>query len=360
LVWLGLQAIQRTVKLSRESAPLLALAEALSDGMAAATLIGLAVFSGSTFLLGSISGAGHYSSSSGAGAAYPLVQLVSSALACSGAAWLARRWPALRAWWYAPVAGLLAVAAWFVPSLGAVLLVMAVCGGSGRYALAALAGACALWMVGGLYYQLAWPLATKAMLLAGIGAAMGALARFAVPAEIEVPAEPVPQPAAVAEPTRRIGLLLCGVVVLAVANVAIWQKESLIRVGAPVFVELAPVDPRSLMQGDFMQLRFAIPLRQTDQQRPGRLDPAPRVIARTDARGVATLLRLDDGAPLAPGEFSIQLVAKNGNWTIATDAWFFKEGEGARWAGARYGEFRIDAGGRALLVGLRGADLRTL
>jgi uncharacterized membrane-anchored protein len=84
------------------------------------------------------------------------------------------------------------------------------------------------------------------------------------------------------------------------------------------------------------------------------------VIARTDARGVATLLRLDDGAPLAPGEFSIQLVAKNGNWTIATDAWFFKEGEGARWAGARYGEFRVDAGGRALLVGLRGADLRTL
>jgi hypothetical protein len=37
--------------------------------------------------------------------------------------------------------------------------------------------------------------------------------------------------------------------------------------------------------------------------------------------------------------------------------WFFKEGEGARWANARYREFRIDADGRALLVGLRGAGL---
>ena len=31
-----------------------------------------------------------------------------------------------------------------------------------------------------------------------------------------------------------------------------------------------------------------------------------------------------------------------------------------RWQAARYGEFRVDGSGRALLVGLRGADLQPL
>ena len=46
---------------------------------------------------------------------------------------------------------------------------------------------------------------------------------------------------------------------LPVANVGIWQKEQLIAHGQPVFVELAPVDPRSLMQGDYMRLEFRVP-----------------------------------------------------------------------------------------------------
>ena len=35
--------------------------------------------------------------------------------------------------------------------------------------------------------------------------------------------------------------------------------ERYIADGQPVFVELAPVDPRSLMQGDYMQLNFRLP-----------------------------------------------------------------------------------------------------
>jgi uncharacterized membrane-anchored protein len=86
----------------------------------------------------------------------------------------------------------------------------------------------------------------------------------------------------------------------------------------------------------------------------------PLVVARTDARGIATLLRIDDGIPLAADELRIQLVTRHRGWTIATDAWYFKEGESARWAKAKYGEFRIDGKGAALLVGLRGPDLEKL
>ena len=46
---------------------------------------------------------------------------------------------------------------------------------------------------------------------------------------------------------------------LAVANAGIWQKETLIANGRPIYIELAPVDPRSLMQGDYMALAFPLP-----------------------------------------------------------------------------------------------------
>jgi len=39
-------------------------------------------------------------------------------------------------------------------------------------------------------------------------------------------------------------------------------------------------------------------------------------------------------------------------WVVVSDAWFFKEGDGARWSKARYGEFRVMPDGRALLVGM--------
>ena len=59
-------------------------------------------------------------------------------------------------------------------------------------------------------------------------------------------------------------------------------------------------------------------------------------------------------------ELRIELAPKNGDWVLVTDAWFFKEGEAERWAQAKYGEFRVGKDGRALLVGLRGADLKAL
>jgi uncharacterized membrane-anchored protein len=84
-------------------------------------------------------------------------------------------------------------------------------------------------------------------------------------------------------------------------------------------------------------------------------------VAVRDARGVATLQRYDLGqGALAPGEFRIQLTRKPRGWTVVSDAWFFAEGEAQRWQVARFGEFRIDRQGRALLVGLRGADLAPL
>ena len=229
-----------------------------------------------------------------------------------------------------------------------------------RWRVAAAAGVAAAWIIGAFYYQLSWPLADKALLLAGAGAALGALAWVAAR---RTPASSALAPATVSPLTHgktQAGMALGALLVLAVANFGIWQKESLIAHGQPVFVALAPVDPRSLMQGDFMALRFAIPSEGADAMHDGAGARRPHVVARRDARGIATLQRLDSGEPLAADELRIELSPKNGGWVLVTDAWFFKEGEAERWAKAKYGEFRVGAGGRALLVGLRGAELQKL
>jgi uncharacterized membrane-anchored protein len=52
-------------------------------------------------------------------------------------------------------------------------------------------------------------------------------------------------------------LVITGLVlVLGVANYDIWQKQQVVDNGQQVLLKLRPVDPRSLMQGDFMRLRY--------------------------------------------------------------------------------------------------------
>ena len=348
---------------SRQAAAL----ESVSVGWLLVTLAGLAVWAGRTFLVGASLGGGAFGEvvqelglRGDSSWKITAVQLVSVMLALGAAAWMAYRWPTLRESWWAGVAAVLIGLCWFMPTLGAVLLALAFCIGSGRTLMAATAGLAAAWIIGAFYYQLSWPLGTKAIVLVAAGSVLAALAWLAVRKD-SVGGAPLPVPIAPGTtPKVQAGVWATTLLVLIVANIGIWQKEDLIAHGKPVFVELAPVDPRSLMQGDFMQLNFRLP----DQMWTNLEDlpdrQRPRVIAKRDAQGVANLLRMDNGSPLGKDEFLFELTPKNGNWVLVSDAWFFKEGESERWAKARYGEFRVGASGRALLVGLRGAKLESL
>lgn len=55
-------------------------------------------------------------------------------------------------------------------------------------------------------------------------------------------------------------------VVLLLANFTLFQKKQLLNSGRSVLLKLAPLDPRSIMQGDFMRLRFAMQSALRDQQ----------------------------------------------------------------------------------------------
>ena len=83
---------------------------------------------------------------------------------------------------------------------------------------------------------------------------------------------------------RKAIVLAAGVLVLLFVNYGIYQREQLLTDGRIVLLELSPVDPRSLMQGDYMRLNFAA----ADQAFPSStalLDDGHLVVA-LDNRGV--------------------------------------------------------------------------
>lgn len=338
--------------------------ESTAAGWGLALLAGLAVWSGMTFLVGGALGgnvAGEIVRELGRrgepSAAWRGMQAASAMLAVAGLVIAARRWHGMRRPPIAAAGVVLVALAALMPSLGATLLMLSWLATSGRLRLAAAAGVAAAWIIGAFYYQLAWPLATKAGLLAGAGALLAALAAWAGAARSRTRAQAVPS---TSPRFARAGIALSLLAIVATVNLGIRQKEALIRDGQPVFVELAPVDPRSLVQGDFMRLNFNLP-GEAEERRAGMLRrERPFVVVRRDERGIAKPLRIAGETPLSEGEMRIELTPKDGRWILVSDAWFFAEGEAPRWARARYGEFRVDADGRALLVGLRGPALEPL
>jgi uncharacterized membrane-anchored protein len=159
---------------------------------------------------------------------------------------------------------------------------------------------------------------------------------------------------------RRLIALLAGLAILALVNTTVWQREQLLAAGRVVLLELAPVDPRSLMQGDYMALRFKVATEAFRARDPDRPAADGRLVLRLDPRAVGTFARIDDGTPLGADEVAIRFRVRNGEPKLATNAFFFEEGSADRYEAARYGEFRVDASGEAILTGLRDRELAGL
>ena len=173
------------------------------------------------------------------------------------------------------------------------------------------------------------------------------------------------------------GLLLA----LVVANLGIRGHERTLSEGRVVLLELAPVDPRSLMQGDYMVLRFAVDEAVLDALHPQRRggnaaadlwnmdEPCgPKrcgdgyVVVAPDRDGVGRFVRIQDAPqPLADREIAVRF--RERDWwriVIAGNSWFFPEGQAKRYEPARYAELRVAADGTALIAGLRDGKRKPL
>ena len=257
---------------------------------------------------------------------------------------------------------LLAVAAWFSPSLGVMALLAAVALLGGRWRIAALCGLGALWALGRFYYSLAWPLAQKGLGLAAMGAVLllGLYAQRALAARQATASRGAAPdgllPVAAWSRARLLCLVAGAALVFGLVNWDVRGKEKLIAEGQPVLVRLIPVDPRSLMQGDYMALNFSLPP-EVSAALLETLAPTALVRAKLDDKGEATVLALARSrADAGAGEIILPLKQLKGRWVLVTDAYFFPEGTGDAFARAQYGDFRVLPDGRALLVGLADAQ----
>ena len=152
-------------------------------------------------------------------------------------------------------------------------------------------------------------------------------------------------------------LWMMTLLVLTTVNVQIVRKEHLQQHGETMLLRLAPRDPRSLIQGDYMQLRYDLP----DWLRSDALPRDGKVVVHLDEHQVANILRrhtLDE--PLAEGESLLRYRRREGRVQLGAQAFFFQEGHAQYYANARYGELRVDSDGDSVLVGLRDSEFNPL
>jgi len=133
-------------------------------------------------------------------------------------------------------------------------------------------------------------------------------------------------------------------------NFGILSKEKVLDKGELVLLELAPVDPRSLMQGDYMRLRYEI------SERIYGSDTIPKrgyYVIKLNDSGIAKKIRIQEQLkPLHNNEILIKYTSDNWNLNIGAESFFFQEGEGEKFEAAKYGGLKIDKEGNSILIGL--------
>lgn len=153
---------------------------------------------------------------------------------------------------------------------------------------------------------------------------------------------------------------IAGLLLFVVFGWSVVSKERTLREGTTVLVPLGPRDPRSLMQGDYMVLRYAVPDRilKGAEQRGRRRG---LLIVTLDGEGRASFDRIHEaGEVLGTRERLIAYVWRGRRVDVGAPSFFFEEGTAEAYARARFGELRLAENGSSVLVGLRDAELRPL
>ncbi len=156
---------------------------------------------------------------------------------------------------------------------------------------------------------------------------------------------------------RRLFVFIIAVIVLAGVNFEIYQKEQLLIEGTTILLELAPVDPRSLIQGDYMVLRYKIARLEAlyEAKQDGYL-----VIERNEDQ-IAQFKRIyDENTALEAGSLLLRFRKRGSEIRLGAESFFFQEGHAKYYENARYGELKVTPSGESVLVGLRDAELKPL
>lgn len=278
-------------------------------------------------------------------------QAASVVLGLAGAGLLLARRADLRTPLGFAVAAVMAALTFRSPALGGAIAIFACATLANSRSLAGAAALACVWIVSAFYYALNWPLTQKAYVLMALGAALG-IVLLLTRSRDAMPALPKALGGAA------LGLIALGTVATAaIGGTAVRSAEETLANGRVVYIALRPVDPRSLIQGDYMAVAFDV----------DRL-PAPRdvngevlALADIDARSIARIQGLaSPGAKPEANQIAVKLRQKSRRWFVGTDAYFFEEGRADDFAKAKYGQFRVGTDGRLLLVAMTDENLKVL
>lgn len=157
----------------------------------------------------------------------------------------------------------------------------------------------------------------------------------------------------------RIIIVLNLALLLLYFNYSVNKKEELLANGQLILLELAPVDPRSLMQGDYMRLRYNISIGLGDDN---RIPKRGYCVVTLDSNGKANRVRLQEKlTPLSQGEHLIEYTSSD--WwiiNIGAESFFFQEGQAKKYEKAKYGGVKIDKSGNSLLIGLYDEEFKRI
>ena len=249
--------------------------------------------------------------------------------------------------------------------------------------------------LGGFYYQLSIPLLYKGGLLVSF-AIIFAIVTLFLHAHYKAPYKAPSQSAVENHSVFKAPIWLVGVFVIALlgaVNYKVQQFEDVLATGKPVVLKIAPVDPRSLMQGDYMVLNYAI-LSEFQQSQflpesnesletsesidageanetietTGIDESSPSgkkayILVHLDKNHVATFCEKQSEIPT---DFkhctpNVYLPIRYKGWfpELPSQDYFFAEGKGEYYAQAEYAEYRFKDG-ILLLARLLDKDLKGL
>jgi uncharacterized membrane-anchored protein len=164
-------------------------------------------------------------------------------------------------------------------------------------------------------------------------------------------------------------IAVCTVFLILVGiNFNIKEKEKLIENGEVLLFKLAPVDPRSLMQGDYMRLRFELAntllkeIRESHKQNNNKRieNYEGQVIIRKDEKSIVSFVALYTDQELAENHRLIPYKYRNGSIKFTTNAFYFQEGKANHFQKSEYGEFKMSDKGDIILVHMVDKDLKIL
>lgn len=155
----------------------------------------------------------------------------------------------------------------------------------------------------------------------------------------------------------------------------ILKNEQNLKHSDSVYVRLAPVDPRSLIQGDYMVLNYDLSFWGLPEQNNQTDIPTSDIVIQNKPKFIA-YVALDAQRRVVKTSFdprllemyptsSHRLMLKNPSNRLsalypASNSFLFAEGLAECYQEAQYAEFKVDERGSAILASLRGEDLKDL